>query len=82
MNEKTQLPELGFISFGEKRDTRWLPERPPARAQVAAVVMVVIIRASIAREEADSIMRPMGAALMAVWNGWHDMGTQCTGAAK
>jgi hypothetical protein len=43
-----------WVSFtfvlGEKRAiTRWLPKRPPARAQVAAVVMVVIIRAPSAR---------------------------------
>ena len=49
--------------MGEKRAiTRWLPKRPPARAQVAAVVMVVIIRAPsarcspLARVEAGGIM--------------------------
>ena len=28
---------------GRRAITRWLPKRPPARAQVAAVVMVVMV---------------------------------------
>ncbi|MBP7413797.1 MAG: hypothetical protein KA932_07940 [Giesbergeria sp.] len=47
-------------SWGEERAiTRWLPKRPPARAQVAAVVMVVIIRAPIARVNNARIIMPM-----------------------
>jgi hypothetical protein len=30
--QKTQLPELGSFVRGES-DTRWLPERPPARVR-------------------------------------------------
>jgi len=72
--KQTRLPGLGFVSFGEKReDTRWPPGRPPARAQAAAVVMVVIIRAPIARAQAGSIMQPRGAATDAVWNGRYGM---------
>ncbi|MDM0079677.1 hypothetical protein QTI17_03640 [Variovorax sp. J31P179] len=81
--QKTQLPELGRIRSGESENTRWLPKRPPARAQVAAVVMVVIIRepnAPFARVKAGDIMRPMRAALDAAGMNWHDMGGQCTGA--
>jgi hypothetical protein len=74
---KKQNPaaRAGFDSFaGEARYTRWLPERPPARAQVAAVVMVLIIRAPITRLKAGDIMRAMAAAQDAMWSGWNDMG--------
>ena len=74
--QKTQLPGLGFSQFvlgrRERAITRWLPKRPPARAQVAAVVMVVIIRAPIARVNNARIIMPMPwtAVARALLKGW------------
>ncbi len=71
-----------MVVLGKKRAiTRWLPKRPPARAQVAALVMVVIIRAlrarcsPSARANAGGIMpMPWKAAACAVkWVEVYDM---------